>query len=148
MSGIEGDKSSDLGTFSCLSVISSGRSDPQKMLLWLLTALFKWKCASSENQMWLIQLGVRSSFWLIQSHIVCLLCWSSAVSLCLTDMMYGYNCSSFRSIRNTLEEGILNCCDRRRRDFFGLLMVEFRTLSIFSWILVTLAGRPLFPLLL
>ena len=102
---------------------------------------------SSENQKWLIQLGVRSSFWLIQSHIVCLLCWSSAVSLCLTDMMYGYSCSSFLSIRNTLEEDILNSCDRQRWDFFGLLMVEFRILSIFSWILVTLAGRPLFPLL-
>jgi len=118
MSGIEATKAVTLGPFSCLSVISSGSSDPQKMLLWLLTALFKWKCASSENQMLLIQFGVRSSFWLIQLHIVCLLCLSSMVSLCLTDMMYGNKHSSFFIIRNTLEEDDSNSCDRRRWEFF------------------------------
>ena len=77
-SGIEGAEACDLKSFQVpLSDLFRWFCPPEKMLLWLLMAWFKWKCASSLNQIRLIQFGYRSILSLSQLHISSLLLMSS-----------------------------------------------------------------------
>ena len=78
-----------LGPFNCLSVISFVGSVPQKVLLLFLIESLMWKCALSENQIWLNHPGALYTFWFSHLPITYLFCLSTADNACLHDIMYG-----------------------------------------------------------